>query len=133
MKEKPPEINSVRIDKWLWAARFFKSRSIANDAVSGGKVHFHDQRVKPSRLVREGDMLQIRQGYEEKTVIITQLSEKRVSATLAALLYEETSESIKKREANKKQRQFVGDTPLNKRPNKKERRQIIGFRRDNNE
>ena len=128
MKEKKAEITAVRIDKWLWAARFFKSRSLANDAVSGGKVHLSGQRVKPSRAVHVGDTLQVRQGYDEKVITITNLSEKRVSATLAALLYQETIESINKREADKQQRLSTSTPRPNKKPNKKERRQIIGFR-----
>lgn len=129
MKEKKAsEISSVRIDKWLWAARFFKSRSIAHEAVTGGKVHLSGQRIKPSRAVRIGDTLQVRQGYDEKTLVITGLSEKRVSATLAAALYQETEESIHKRQADKQQRQLSGKLTTSKKPNKKERRQIIGFR-----
>jgi ribosome-associated heat shock protein Hsp15 len=128
-----PETISVRIDKWLWAARFFKSRSIAHDAVTGGKVHLAGQRVKASRAVRIGDTLQIRQGYDEKTVTITGLSEKRVSASLAALLYEETEESISKRETKQQQRQSQPSHSPSKKPNKKERRQITGFRQSNQE
>ncbi|MBL4606746.1 MAG: RNA-binding protein [Pseudomonadales bacterium] len=127
------EISSARIDKWLWAARFFKSRSIAHDAVTGGKTHLAGQRVKPSRAVRIGDTLQIRQGQDEKTVTITKLSEKRVSATLAALMYEETEESISKREHNKEQRKLLPNPLPSKKPNKKERRQIKGFRNSNRE
>lgn len=126
-----PEISSVRIDKWLWAARFFKSRSIAHDAVTGGKTHLAGQRVKASRAVRIGDTLQIRQGYDEKTVIITGLSERRVSATLAASLYEETAESISKRESERQKRQSLPNHSLSKKPNKKERRQIKGFLQNN--
>ena len=128
MKEKKAEITAVRIDKWLWAARFYKSRSLANDAVSGGKIHLSGQRVKPSRAVHIGDTLQVRQGYDEKVITITNLSEKRVSATLAALLYQETIDSINKREADKLQRLSTSTPHPNKKPNKKERRLIIGFR-----
>jgi len=132
MTEKnSPETSSVRIDKWLWAARFFKSRSVAHDAVTGGKAHLAGQRVKASRAVRIGDTLQIRQGYDEKTVIVTGLSEKRVSATLAALLYEETAESISKRESERQQRQSLANHSPSNKPNKKERRQIKGFRQNN--
>ena len=124
----PQKADSVRIDKWLWAARFFKSRSIAHDAVTGGKVHLAGQRVKASRAVRVGDSLQISQGYDEKTVIVLGLSEKRLSAPLAALLYEETEESISKRESSRRLRLSQPGHSTSIKPNKKERRQIRNFR-----
>ena len=87
--------SKIRIDKWLWAARFFKTRAAAKTAIDGGKVHFQGQRCKVSKTVDVGDKLTIRQGFDEKTVVITGLSEQRRGAPEARLLYEETPESIK--------------------------------------
>ena len=90
---------SVRLDKWLWAARFYKTRSVAREAVSGGKVHVDGQRSKPSREVAIGMTIKLRQSHEEKTVIIQALSEQRGPASVAQNLYEETAESLANREA----------------------------------
>src|SRR5574340_295217 len=95
--------NKVRLDKWLWAARFFKTRSLASQAVDGGKVHCNGERVKPARAVRAGDELRIRQGPYEITVLVRALSERRGPASEAALLYEETPESVAARAALKEQ------------------------------
>ena len=88
----------VRLDKWLWAARFFKTRSLATEAVSGGKVHVNDARVKPARAVQIGDTLDIRRGPYTATVVVKALSERRGPASQAVTLYEETQDSIDKRE-----------------------------------
>jgi ribosome-associated heat shock protein Hsp15 len=123
------DMAKVRIDKWLWAARFFKTRSLAIDAIKGGKVSHAGNRVKPSKEVQVGDQLSIRQGYAVKTVIVKAVSEKRGPAPQAALLYEETPDSIQKREAL--QSQFVAQTAMRKhglgRPTKRERRKIVAF------
>ena len=123
----------VRLDKWLWAARFFKTRSLATEAINGGKVHVNGERVKPSRKVNLGDELTIRQGFVEKIVIVTGLNEKRGSATMAAELYSETEASIAKREAEAEQRRLLAAaTPQPEhRPNKKQRRQIHRFKNIN--
>ena len=90
------ETEQVRLDKWLWAARFFKTRSLATEAINGGKVHVNGERAKPSRKVNLGDQMVIRQGYAEKQVIVTGLGERRGSAKMAAELYTETEESIRR-------------------------------------
>ena len=120
---------AVRIDKWLWAARFYKTRALASDAIKGGKVHFEGSRVKPSKMVRIGDEYAIRQGQWTKTVVVVALSDKRGPATQACLLYEETPESIAQREQAHvhKQAQAAYRERGKGRPTKRERRQIISF------
>lgn len=125
-------LNKVRIDKWLWAARFYKTRSLAKQAVEGGKVHVDGQRVKPSKEVTVGQTLNVRQGVDEKEVLIIALSDQRRGAPEAALLYEESAESIKRREQKAQQRKLANalrPTPEH-RPNKKQRRQIHQFKQD---
>jgi ribosome-associated heat shock protein Hsp15 len=124
------DTQNVRLDKWLWAARFFKTRSLATEAINGGKVHVNGERVKPSRKVGVGDEMVIRQGYSEKVIIVTGLSEKRGSAKIAAELYAETDESIARREAEAEQRRLLSAAmPQHEtRPSKKQRRQIHRFK-----
>ncbi len=125
--------DKVRIDKWLWAARFFKTRNMAKEAIDGGKVHCDGQRVKPSKEAVVGLELTIRQNWDEKTVVIKALSDQRRGAPEAALLYEETESSIALREKRAAERKaglgsfIVSDH----RPNKKERRHIHRFQRIN--
>src|SRR6187402_2703438 len=95
---KPYEAEKVRLDKWLWAARFFKTRSLAKQAIDGGKIHCDGQRVKASKEISTGINLTIRQGLEEKTVLVTALSDQRRGAPEAALLYTETEASLAERE-----------------------------------
>ena len=116
-----------RMDKWLWAARFFKTRSLAKDAIEGGKVHCEGQRVKVSKEVNIGLILTIRQGFEDKTVKVTALSEVRRGAPEAQALYEETPDSVAKREDHAAQRKAQNLAHPDHRPNKKERRQIHKF------
>ena len=122
----------MRIDKWLWAARFFKTRSMAAQAVSGGKVHVNGVRVKPARAVLVGDEFRIRRGEVEFIVIVQGISGKRRPAKEAQLLYEETDASILQREEmrHKKRMDAAGKMygPM-KRPDKKARRQIRSFTR----
>jgi ribosome-associated heat shock protein Hsp15 len=122
----------VRIDKWLWAARFFKTRSMASQAVSGGKVYVNGARVKPARIVLTGDEMRIRRGDVEFVVIVQGISGKRRPAKEAQLLYEETKESILQRDEmrHKKRMESAGKMygPM-KRPDKKARRQIRSFTR----
>ncbi|MFV1872402.1 MAG: ribosome-associated heat shock protein Hsp15 [Oleiphilus sp.] len=122
--------DSVRIDKWLWAARFFKTRSLAKDAVEGGKVHYNDQRCKPGKTIEMGACLKIRQGWVDKTVIVTGISAQRKNATLAQALYEETQESIVQREkALLERKQHLGNQMMpQRRPNKRDRRLIHQFK-----
>ena len=120
----------VRLDKWLWAARFFKTRSLAKAAIEGGKVQINGQRAKPSKEIEQGITLSIHQGWEEKTVVVTALSEQRRGAAEAALLYAETPESLVKREQQAAARRAAreGIQYPDERPSKKQRRQIIKFR-----
>ena len=119
----------VRIDRWLWAARFFKTRSMAAQAVSGGKVHVNGVRKKPANLVGIGDELRIRRGDYEFVIIIQGVSNKRGPAKEARLLYLETEESILARETLKEQRKLLKADPFapTKRPDKKDRRLIRNF------
>lgn len=125
----------TRLDKWLWAARFFKTRAIATDAINGGKVHLNGDRVKPSRKVNIADELEIRQGSVVKTVIVTAVNDKRGPASVAAGLYTETEESIVLREASAEQRRLLAAAHPQQdlRPNKKQRRQIHRFKNINDE
>lgn len=117
----------IRLDKWLWAARFFKTRSLAKSAIEGGKVHCDGQRVKVSKEVCIGLVLTIRQGFDDKTITVTALSEVRRGASDAQTLYAETSDSISKREDHAAQRKAQNLAHPDHRPNKKERRQIHKF------
>jgi ribosome-associated heat shock protein Hsp15 len=133
MSSKPPGNNAphkVRLDKWLWAARFFKTRSLAKQAIDGGKVHCEGARSKSSREIEVGAVLDIRQGWDERTVIVRALSDKRGGAPEAALLYEETPASIEKREQAALQRQAQRATnPFSAgRPTKQDRRKIHRFK-----
>ena len=113
---------NIRLDKWLWAARFFKTRSLCKEAIEGGKVHYEGQRSKVSKIVEVGAKLTIRQGYDEKTIVIKEVSDQRRGAAEAQLLYEETAESIKERAEKAEQRRLnksFMSTPDHK-PNKKE-------------
>ena len=118
----------VRIDKWLWAARFFRTRSLAKGAIEGGKVHCEGMRVKVGKEVRPGMVLTIRQGNDEKTVVVTALSELRGPASVAQKLYEETAESVAARERRRQERLSQNLAHPEHRPGKKDRRQIHKFR-----
>lgn len=117
----------VRLDKWLWAARFFRTRSLAKEAIEGGKVHHEGQRVKVSKEISVGMVLTIRQGFDEKTVLIKQLSEVRGPASIAQALYEETAESVEKRALLQEARKSDNLAHPDHRPSKKDRRQIRRF------
>lgn len=121
--------NKVRLDKWLWAARFYKTRTLAGEAVNGGKVHLSGQRIKPSRSVKIDDCYEILRGYERYEVIVTDLSERRSSASCAQTLYRETESSIEKRAIESKNRKLaMMQRPRSEsRPDKKQRRQIRQF------
>ena len=130
MSGQPRQPEKLRLDKWLWAARFFKTRSLAKAAIDGGKVHLGGQRVKVSKEISAGDTLQIRQGWDEKVILVKALSSQRRGATQAQLLYEETPQSLAKREAEAAARKAAGgmiDRPA-QRPTKKQRRQIHRFK-----
>lgn len=130
MNNNDNQKTKLRLDKWLWAARFFKTRSLAKAAIEGGKVHLAGQRVKVSREISIGDTLQIRQGWDERVVLVQALSDQRRGAPEAQLLYSETPDSIAKREAEAQARKAAGgmiDKPA-RRPTKKQRRQIHRFK-----
>ncbi|MEN3296784.1 MAG: ribosome-associated heat shock protein Hsp15 [Burkholderiales bacterium] len=116
--------DAVRIDKWLWAARFFKTRSMATDAVDGGKVRLNGDRIKPARNVKVGDTLEIDNGSTEWEVLVLDLSDKRGSATIAQGLYSETEQSIAKRQQQAEKRKFFREpsAELKGRPTKRDRR-----------
>jgi len=124
----------VRLDKWLWAARFYKTRSLAKEAVEGGKVHYNGTRAKPSRNVEIGALLRMRLGFDEKTVEVLGLSDKRRGAPEAQTLYRETEESVAKREKQAALRKAQKATQLapDHKPNKKERRDIRRFKDTHN-
>lgn len=130
MKENKQAGSKVRLDKWLWAARFFKTRNLAKQAIEGGKVRYEGARAKVSKEVVLGASLQIRQGWDEKTIIVKALSEQRRGAPEAALLYEESAESIAQRQQQAEQRRsaHAGSTHQDARPTKKGRRQIHRFK-----
>ncbi|MCV6615393.1 MAG: S4 domain-containing protein [Cellvibrionaceae bacterium] len=123
-------MEKVRLDKWLWAARFYKTRSLAKAAIEGGKVHADGQRPKAAKEIMCGQMLLIRQGYDEREVEVLGLSDKRGPAPVAQQLYRETEASIAKREAEASQRKVLRGLDLGReaRPTKKQRRQIHRFR-----
>ena len=135
MKQKQDDDSKIRLDKWLWAARFYKTRSIAKDMIEGGKVHYEGHRVKASKEVALGATIKLRQGFDEKMVVITGLSDRRGSATQAATLYQETPESLEKRQLNAEQRKALGASvqQTDNRPNKKQRRQMLQFRQQQSE
>lgn len=124
--------NKIRLDKWLWAARFYKTRAIAKEMIDGGKVHYEGQRVKPGKEVALGASIRLKQGLDERTVVVTGLSAKRGNATLAATLYEETADSLKARTEAAAKRKALGAAftgAPDHRPNKKQRRDIIQFQK----
>lgn len=128
----PFPADKVRLDKWLWAARFFKTRSLAKQAIEGNKVHYNGARSKVSRDVEIGAKILIRQGWDEKEVDVVALSEQRRGASEAQLLYSETAASIARRESQSGQRAAMRGIGLisKDRPNKKQRRQIHRFKQD---
>lgn len=128
---QPSATKKVRIDKWLWAARFFKTRSLAKAAIEGGKVHCNGDRCKCSREIEAGTTLNIRQGLNELTVLVMAVSEQRGGAPQAALLYQETEASLAKRTAEAAERKALNasmDTHSG-RPTKQDRRKITQFKR----
>ena len=129
-KQQTSDNKKIRLDKWLWAARFYKTRAIAKAAVEGGKVHYEGQRCKVSKTVDLNAKLTIRQGFGEKIIVIKELSDQRRGAPEAQALYEETADSIKARMDATELRRVMKDAgaPPDERPNKKQRRQIHQFK-----
>jgi ribosome-associated heat shock protein Hsp15 len=124
-------MDRVRVDKWLWAARFAKTRSAATDLVLAGHVKVGGERVKPAREIRPGDMVEIRVGHVPRTVVITGIADRRGSATVAATLYEETPESIEQRERIQLERRAPRPlgADLGARPTKQDRRRLEALRK----
>ena len=120
----------VRLDKWLWAARFFKTRAIARDAVQAGKVQYNGQRSKPGKAVELGAMVKVPSGYDVRDVEVIELCDKRRAAPLAQKMYKETPASMLKRQENAEARKanaFHNPHP-DHRPDKKQRREMIKFK-----
>lgn len=119
--------DSVRLDKWLWAARFFKTRALAREAVQAGKVHYNGQRSKPGKTVELGAMIRVPAGYDLRDVEVLEIFDKRRAAPLAQKMYRETAPSMLKRQENaeaRKAQAFHNPRP-EQRPDKKQRRQLI--------
>ncbi len=129
MSEK--DDGKVRLDKWLWAARFFKTRALAKAAIEGGKVHCKGERCKPSKEPKLGEELVIRAGFDERTVVIRALSAVRKGAPEAQLLYEETAESLVRRENAAAMRKAGSlGVETDGKPSKKQRRALQRFHSD---
>jgi ribosome-associated heat shock protein Hsp15 len=127
--EKKTDLNRLRLDKWLWAARFYKTRSVAKHAIEGGKVYCEGSRCKPGKEVEIGMEIRLSQGLDEKTVIIQALSEQRRGAPEAQLLYAETEESIEQREKQALERKAQPSLwQSDGKPNKRDRRLIHRFK-----
>lgn len=129
------KVDKVRLDKWLWAARFFKTRTLAKDAIEGGKVQYNGQRCKPGRAVDIDAVLKVRQGWFDKTVVVKAVSDRRQNATIAQSLYEETEESLVKREKQLQERKALAQSQPQpfRRPNKRDRRLIHRFQNKNDQ
>ena len=128
MKEKSSE--EVRLDKWLWAARFYKTRAMAREMIEGGKVHYNGQRSKPGKVVELNAELKLRQGNDERTVVVAGITAQRRPASEAQQLYHETDASIEKREKMAQARKMNALTMPHpdRRPDKKERRDLMKFK-----
>lgn len=126
------ELETIRLDKWLWTARFFKTRKLAADAISGGKVHVNNQRAKPGKDIKPGSLLSISKDGVRWDITIISLSKQRRPASEAVLLYEETAESLAKRQQQiiqqREQRELFDFSGQDHKPNKKERRLIHRFK-----
>jgi ribosome-associated heat shock protein Hsp15 len=119
----------VRLDKWLWAARFYKTRTLAQEAIDGGKVRYEGDRAKPAKSVALNAKIRLRQGFEELEVVVKGLSDKRGSATIARQLYEETDASRRDREIASEQRRIQNASFESVRPDKKQRRLLDKLKR----
>ena len=128
-RAEQPE-TAVRLDKWLWAARFFKTRSLAKQAVDGGKVQLGGSRVKAARTLHPGDLLEIRRGYDRMQVTVLQLASRRGPAKVAQTLYQESAASIEARTQRQEQASLEKAVAMvpGGRPSKKDRRQIRRFK-----
>ncbi|EHK90716.1 ribosome-associated heat shock protein Hsp15 [Aggregatibacter actinomycetemcomitans] len=129
------EKDAVRLDKWLWAARFYKTRTLAKEMIDGGKVHYNGQRSKPNKIVEVGATLKLRQGSEEKEITVLALSAQRRGAAEAQLRYRETEQSVANREklAMARKMNALSMPHPDRRPDKKERRDLLKFKHRNQE
>jgi len=114
----------IRTDKWLWAARFYKTRAQAKEAVDGGKVKVNGARTKPAKEIKINDLVEFKAGWDDRAVIVTGLSDIRRGAAEAALLFEETKASLQNRDTARLKRDSLGPMPRGERPTKRDRRQI---------
>lgn len=131
MKAKTtPDDDAVRLDKWLWAARFYKTRALAREMIDGGKVHYNGQRGKPSKIVEINAVIKLRQGNEERTVTVLAVTSQRRGADEAQRMYQETQASVANREKMAQARKMNALTMPHpdRRPDKKERRDLIKFK-----
>ncbi len=129
MSKERLALSKLRLDKWLWASRFFKTRRLASEAILGGKVHINGQRVKPSKEVQTGDSLSISKNGYHWDITVLGLNSQRRSASEAALLYIESEESKKRRlDLTAFNKDMYASAPQSERPNKKQRRQIHCFK-----
>lgn len=130
MNSQSGDKTGVRLDKWLWAARFYKTRALAREMIEGGKVHYNGQRSKPSKLVEIGAEVRLRQGNDERVVTIFSAIDQRRSAQEAQQMYQETESSIEKREKITEARKLNALTMPHpdRRPDKKERRNLLQFK-----
>jgi ribosome-associated heat shock protein Hsp15 len=124
------DVRHARLDRWLWAARFYKTRAQAKLAIEGGKIHYDGARAKPSKDVSVGATIRVRGDLDERMVVVTGISERRGSATDAATLYHETPESVARREAARAKRRAIGlgFAPPGGRPDKRDRRRLMRFK-----
>ena len=127
------EKEAVRLDKWLWAARFYKTRTLAKEMIDGGKVHYNGQRSKPNKIVEVGATLKIRQDSDEKEIVVLALSTQRRGAPEAQRLYRETEQSLANREklAMARKMNALSMPHPDRRPDKKERRDLLKFKHQN--
>ena len=130
MTDAEKKVGKVRVDKWLWAARFFKTRTLAKTAIEGGKVQIDGQRVKVSREIAPGDTLRLRQGWDERDIVVTAVSDQRRAAPIAQTLYEETPQSVARRARAAEARKAAGalSKPTQK-PGKHERKALERLRK----
>lgn len=126
------ETEKVRLDKWLWAARFYKTRALAKEAIEGGKVHINGQRCKAGKEPKVGDVIKLRAGWDDRVVVVKAIYNKRQKAELAQQLYEETAESLAAREQAAEDRKLLRDSVPrpDQRPDKKQRRELLRHKAD---
>lgn len=130
MTDPEDKTGKVRVDKWLWAARFFKTRTLAKTAIEGGKVQIDGQRLKVSREIGPGDILRVRQGWGEREIIVTAVSGQRRGAPIAQTLYEETPESMARRARAAEARKAAGTMAKpSQKPGKHERKALERLRK----